>query len=52
MTLIGAATTTGQTNQPFIITYTDGTTSTFNLSLSSWKSFQGYPGENLVSTTP
>ncbi len=52
MSLIGAATTTGQTAQPFTITYTDGTTSTVNISLSSWTQSAGYPGESIVSTTP
>ena len=51
MSLIGAATTTGQTAQPFTITYSDGTTSTVNVSLSSWTQSAGYPGESIVSTT-
>ncbi len=48
LSLIGAATTTGQTNQPFIITYTDGTTATTNFSLSPWTTSLGFPGESLV----
>ncbi len=52
MTVIGAATTTGQTNQVITITYTDGTSVNDTFSLSSWTSPQNYPGENIVSTTP
>src|SRR5258708_1665239 len=52
MTVIGAATTTGQTNQVITITYTDGTSVNDTFSLSSWTSTQNYPGENIVSTTP
>ena len=51
LSLIGAATTTNQTAQPFIITYTDGTTATVNVSLSSWIQSANYPGETIVSTT-
>ncbi len=50
--LIGAATTTGQTNVPFILTYSDGTTSTQTLAgMSSWASSAGYAGESIVATT-
>ncbi len=51
LSLIGGATTTGQITQPFIITYTDGTTATVNVSLSSWIQSAGYTGETIVSTT-
>jgi hypothetical protein len=34
--LLGSAVNGNQTNQPFIVTYTDGTTSTFTQSLSDW----------------
>ena len=34
--MIGAATTIGQTAQPFKVTYTDGTTATVNINMSSW----------------
>ncbi|MDX6654905.1 MAG: hypothetical protein QOH18_1762, partial [Solirubrobacterales bacterium] len=47
----GAATTFGQTAQPFKITYTDGTTATVNISLSSWTVSLGYPGETMVALT-
>ena len=50
--LIGAATTTNQTNEPFILTYSDGTTSTQTLAgMSSWASSAGYAGESIVATT-
>ena len=50
--LIGAATTTGQTSVPFILTYSDGTTSTQTLvGMSSWASSAGYAGESIVATT-
>jgi hypothetical protein len=52
MTLIGAATTTGQINQNFTLTYTDGTSVTGGYSVSSWTQPQNYPGETIVSTTP
>jgi Bacterial Ig-like domain (group 3)/FG-GAP-like repeat len=50
--LIGAATTTLQTSVPFILTYSDGTTSTQTLAgMSSWASSAGYAGESIVATT-
>ena len=50
--LIGAATTTGQTSVPFILTYSDGTTSTQTLAgMSSWASSAGNAGESIVATT-
>ncbi|MGH9560717.1 MAG: hypothetical protein ACRD3S_04615, partial [Terracidiphilus sp.] len=52
LSMIGAATTTGQTNQPFIVTYTDGTTATTKISLDSWVLYFGQPGESLVTNTP
>ena len=51
--LIGAATTTGQTKQPFILTYNDTNgpvTETVNM--SSWSSSAGYAGETIVASTP
>jgi hypothetical protein len=49
--LIGAANTTGQTNEPFILTYADGTV-TQTVSMSSWSSSAGYAGETIVASTP
>ena len=51
LSLIGAATTTGQTSQLFTVAYTDGTTANVNVSLSSWTQSMGYAGETIVSTT-
>ena len=51
--LIGAATTSGETNQPFILTYNDTNgpvTETVNM--SSWSSSAGYAGETIVASTP
>ena len=50
--LIGAATTTGQTNQPFVLTYNDGNANTTDtVNMSSWKSSAGYAGESVVMST-
>jgi FG-GAP-like repeat/Bacterial Ig-like domain (group 3) len=51
--LIGAATTTGQTNEPFILTYNDSNgTVTDTVNMSSWSSSAGYAGETIIATTP
>ncbi len=51
--LIGAATTTGQTKEPFVLTYNDdnGTVSE-TVDMSSWSASAGYAGETIVATTP
>ena len=49
--LLGAAVNGNQMNQPFLVTYTDGTTSTFTQSVSDWGRPQNYPGENQAATT-
>ena len=41
-----------QVNQTFIVTYTDGTTTTLTQSLSDWFAPQGYPGEAIAVTMP
>ncbi|MBB5328771.1 hypothetical protein HDF14_002387, partial [Edaphobacter lichenicola] len=54
LTMIGAATTVGQTSQRFTITYTDGTTAFATISLDSWTPttpFTPVTGESIVSTT-
>jgi hypothetical protein len=51
--LIGAATTTGQINEPFILTYNDSNgTVTQTVNMSSWNSSAGYAGETIVASTP
>ena len=50
--LIGAATTNGETNQPFILTYNDNNgTVTQTVNMSSWSSSAGYAGETVVAST-
>ncbi len=50
--LIGAATTTGQTAQPFILTYSDtGIPVTQTLDMSSWNQPAGYADETVVAST-
>ena len=46
LSLLGTGINGNQTNQNFVVTYTDGTTSTFTQSLSDWFSPQGYSGES------
>ncbi len=48
--LLGSGVSGNQTNQTFIVNYSDGTSSTFTQSLSDWFNPQGYPGESIVST--
>jgi FG-GAP-like repeat/Bacterial Ig-like domain (group 3) len=50
--LIGAATTTGQTSQPFILTYSSGNPVIQTLDMSSWAQSAGYSDETIVATTP
>ena len=50
LSLLGAGANGNQLNQSFVVTYADGTSSTFTQSLSSWLSPQGYAGESTVST--
>ncbi len=52
LALIGAATTTGQTAQQFTLNFTDGTSGTGLLDMSSWIQPAGYSDETIVSTTP
>jgi hypothetical protein len=41
-----------QTNQQFVVSYTDGTTTSFTQSLSDWYTPQNYAGESKVSQMP
>jgi hypothetical protein len=50
--LLGAATTTGQINQPFVLNYSTGNPVTQTLNMSSWAESAGYAGETIVATTP
>jgi hypothetical protein len=50
--LIGAATTTGQTKQPFVLNYATGNPVTKTLNISSWAQSAGYTDETIVATTP
>ena len=49
LSLLGAAVNGHQMNQTFVVTYTDGTTSSFTQSLSDWYSPQNFAGESQVS---
>ena len=49
--LLGAAVNGAQTNQAIVVTYTDGSTSTFTQSFSDWAHPQTYPGETNVIQT-
>jgi FG-GAP-like repeat/Bacterial Ig-like domain (group 3) len=49
--LLGAATTTGQTSQPFTLTYSTGNPVTALVDMSSWAQSAGYADESIVATT-
>jgi hypothetical protein len=46
--LLGAGVNGAQTNQTIVVTYTDGTTSTFTQSFSDWANPQGFTGETTL----
>jgi hypothetical protein len=48
--MLAAAVSGNQANQNFVVTYTDGTTSTFTQSVSDWFTPQNYAGESKVLT--
>ncbi len=50
LTFLGTAVNGSQSAQPFVVHYTDGTTSQFNQSLSDWGSPQHFPGEWIAVT--
>jgi hypothetical protein len=50
--VLGTGVDGNQTNQTFVVTYSDGTTSTFTQSMSDWLEPQSYPGESIVLTMP
>ena len=49
--ILAAAVNGNLPSQTFIVTYTDGTTTTLTQSVSDWFTPQGYPGESVVLTT-
>jgi hypothetical protein len=51
LSLVGAAANSAQANQTFTVTYTDGTTTAAQLSLSNWTASSAFAGESIVSTT-
>ena len=48
MSLLAAAVNGNRPNQTFVVTYTDGTSSSFTQSLSDWVHPQNYAGESQV----
>jgi hypothetical protein len=48
--LLATAVSGNQTSQRFVVTYTDGTTTTLTQSLSDWYTPQGYAGETVALT--
>jgi hypothetical protein len=49
--LLGAAVNGAQTNQSIVVTYSDGSSSTFTQSFSDWAIPQKYTGETIVIST-
>jgi hypothetical protein len=49
LALLGAGVNGNQPNQTFIVTYSDGTTTSFTQSVSDWRTPQNYAGEAQVS---
>jgi hypothetical protein len=50
--LLATAVDGDQANQKFVVSYTDGTTTSFTQSLSDWYTPQNYAGESQVSKMP
>jgi hypothetical protein len=48
LSILGTAVNGDQVNQSFVVTYTDGTTTTLTQSMSDWFTPQGYAGEAQV----
>jgi hypothetical protein len=51
LNLLATAVNSNQTNQTFVVTYTDGSTTNIVQSLSDWSTPQNYAGESIVTTT-
>jgi len=52
LNLLGTGLNGKQVGQTFVVTYTDGTTSTFTQSLSDWATSHSFPGETIELTMP
>ncbi len=52
LTILATAQYGAQQNQPFTVTYTDGSSQTFYQSLSDWGSYQGFAGESVWESFP
>ena len=50
--LLATAVNGSQLNQAFVVTYTDGSTSTITQNMSDWFKPQNYPGESLALAMP
>ena len=50
--LLGTAVNGAQTSQTFVVTYADGSTTTFTQSLSDWGAPQHFAGETVASAMP
>ena len=50
--LLGVGVNGDQTNQSFVVAYTDGTKTTAIQSMSNWNTPQGYPGESIALAMP
>jgi hypothetical protein len=48
--LLGAGVNGNQANQPIVVTYSDGSTTTFTQNFSDWATPQSYSGETTVAT--
>jgi YVTN family beta-propeller protein len=49
VTFLATAVNGNQLNQPFVVTYSDGTTMTYTQSLSDWRTPQSYSGETSMA---
>jgi hypothetical protein len=52
ITLLGTAVRGNQVNQPFVVTYSDGSSLIEVQSMSDWHTPQHYPGESVALSTP
>ena len=50
LNLLGAGVNGSHANQTFVLTYTDGTTTTLTQSVSDWYAAQNYTGESIAVT--